>query len=116
MAGEGAVRWMFERQGIITLVADGKSKEELELLIIEAGAQDFKEIGSALQVITTPEDLETVKKVLGEKGLVIESASLELVAKEEVAITDKEKEKAQKLFEGLDENDAVQEIYSNLKL
>ena len=40
---------------------------------------------------------------------------MEWTAKEEVAISDKEKETAQKLFEALDENDAIQDIYSNLK-
>jgi len=40
---------------------------------------------------------------------------LEWVPKQEIEITEKDKETAEKLFEALDENDAVQEIYSNLK-
>jgi len=51
-----------------------------------------------------------------EKGLKIENTSLGWVAKEEIAVSEKEKERAQKLFEALDENDAIQDIYSNLKL
>src|SRR3989344_5290780 len=111
MAGEGAVRWMFEKRGLIMVASEGRSKEELELLLIEAGAEDIKESGETLQVIIKPENFETVKKALQEKGLKIESAALEFAAKEEVIINDKEKEKAQKLFEALDENDAVQDIY-----
>src|SRR3990167_11077965 len=42
MAGEGAVRWMFERNGLIAVDAEGKTKEELELSAIEAGAEDIK--------------------------------------------------------------------------
>src|SRR3989344_4424326 len=76
MAGEGAVRWMFERRGLVTISIEGKIKEELE----------------------------KIKKILEEKNLKIESASLQWVPKEEIAITDKEKEKAQKLFDALDEN------------
>jgi len=115
MAGEGAVRWMFERKGLIILNTEGKSKEDLELLTIEAGAEDIKLQENNLQVITKPEELEAVKKTLEEKGLKIESSALEWIAKEEVAIEEKDKEKVHKLFEALDENDAVQNIYSNLK-
>ena len=115
MAGEGAVRWMFERKGFMTISCDEKQKEELELLAIEAGADDVKHQNGVLEIYTKPEDWEKTKKILEEKGLKIESSSLEWTAKEEVAISDKEKETAQKLFEALDENDAIQDIYSNLK-
>ncbi len=117
MAGEGAVRWMFERKGLIVLNAEGKSKEELELLIIEAGAEDIKwENDNMLEIYTKPEELETIKKTLEEKNLKIESAQLEWIAKEEITLDDKDKEKTQKLFEALDESDAIQNIYSNVKL
>jgi len=115
MAGEGAVRWMFGRKGAITIKADGKPKEELEMAAIEAGADDVKWYGEELEVYTKPEDLESVKKSLEEKGIKIESAGFDYVAKEEVELSEKEKERAQKLFEALDENDAVNDIYSNLK-
>jgi len=115
MAGEGAVRWMFERKGVITISGEGKTKEDLEMLAIELGADDIKSEGNNLDVLTKPEDLETVKKALEEKQIKIESASLAYVAKEEVTISDKEKEQTQRLFEALDDNDAVNEIYSNSK-
>jgi len=115
MAGEGAVRWMFDRKGAITISTEGKSKEELELMAIEIGADDVKVNGENLEIYTKPEDLEKVKKALEEKAIKIESAALDYIAKEEVAISEKEKEQAEKLFEALDDNDAVNEIYSNLK-
>lgn len=37
MAGEGSVRWMFDRKGLVIVNIEGKPKEELELLAIEAG-------------------------------------------------------------------------------
>ncbi len=115
LAGEGAVRWMFEKKGVIIIHPEGKSPEELELLVIDSGAEDVKQKPEAWEVQTKPEDLETVKKSLEEKGIKIENTSLDFIAKEEVVIDEKEKEKAQKLFEALDENDAIQNIYSNLK-
>lgn len=115
MAGEGAVRWMFERKGAITILPEGKSKEDLEMVAIEAGADDVRWIGENLEINTKPEDLEKTKKALEEKQLKIDSSSLDFVAKEEVSIGEKEQEQAEKLFEALDDNDAVNNIYSNLK-
>ncbi len=125
MAAQGAVRWMFERKGFIVVDSQGKSssfakasadkKEELELVAIESGADDIKWKETLAEVYTKPEDLERVKKILEEKGLKIESSALEWVAKEEITLNEKDKEKTQKLFEALDENDAIQNIYSNLK-
>ena len=115
MAGEGAIRWMFDRKGTIIVKIEGKTKEELEMIAIESGADDVKWIGEDLEIYTKPEDLETVKKTLEEKGLTIESSSLGYIAKEEVTISEKEKEQAERLFEALDDNEAINEIYSNLK-
>jgi transcriptional/translational regulatory protein YebC/TACO1 len=104
-----------DRKGSITIKTEGKTKEELELLAIELGADDVRSNGDSLNIYTKPEDLETVKKALEEKQIKIDSSSLDYVAKEEVALSEKEKEQAEKLFEALDENDAVNDIYSNMK-
>jgi len=119
LADTGSVKWLFERKGVIEVQSakyeDGK-KEDLELLAIEAGAQDIYWRDDFLDVYTRVEDLEKVKKNLEEKRIKIESASLDWVAKEEIALDEKQKQACQKLFEALDENEAVQEIYSNIKL
>ena len=115
MAGEGAVRWMFERKGVIEVPTEGKTKEDLELLAIELGAEDFSLSGNTLDIYTKPEDIEKMKKSFEEKQIKIESAYVDYIAKEQVELSEKEKEQAQRLFEALDENDAVNEIYSNIK-
>jgi len=118
LAQEGSIRWMFERYGsiVIDMAENRKTKEELELLAIEAGAEDLRWRDSKLEIYTKPDNLEQVKKFLQEKEIKIESASLDWVPKEEIEVSEKEKEAIQRLFEALDENDAVQEIYSNLKI
>lgn len=115
MAGEGAVRWMFERKGLIVVPLTGANKEELELAAIEAGADDVKVQGSVMEIYTKPEDLEAVKKTLEEKQIKPESAAPSWMAKEEIVPDEKDREKIQRLFEALDENDAIQDIYSNMK-
>jgi len=122
LVGEGSVKWMFERKGCITinfqlLISNSqfKNKEELEIAVIEAGAEDIYWREELLDVYTKPDELEKVKRNLEEKGIQTESASLDWVAREEVPVEENIKETCRGLFEALDENDAVQEIYSNMK-
>lgn len=120
LAGEGSVKWLFERKGCVVMDCkaqeqDLASKENLEMIAIEAGAEDIYWHNDFLDVYTKSEELDKVKQDLESKGIKIESASLDWVAKEEIEPGEKDKEALQKLFEALDENEAVQEIYSNLK-
>ena len=125
LVGEGAVRWMFERKGTIIInyklpafaeATAGKqnSKEEMELIVIEAGADDIYWHDDMLDVYTKPEDLEKVRKNLEGRGIKAESASLDWVPKENVETDEATKGACQKLFDALDESDSVQEVYSNL--
>lgn len=121
LVGEGSVKWMFERKGCLVLDLkaqneDFKNKEKLEIIAIENGAQDLYWYDDSLEIYTKTEALDIVKKSLEDQGIKSESASLDWIAKEEISLNEKEKEACQKLFEALDENDSVQEIYSNIKL
>lgn len=116
LAGEGAVRWMFERKGILSvIITPDANKEQLEMAAIEGGADDIYLREDILDIYTKPGELENIKKNLEAKNIKIESSVLGWVPKEMVEIDEKTKESCQKLFEALDENDAVQEIYSNIK-
>lgn len=115
MVEGGSVRWLFEQKGVMA-VKSALPKDELELKAIEAGAEDlyWREDGM-LDVYTRPTDLEKMKTSLQATGISIEEASIDWVPKEEIAADQKTIDSAQKLFDELDENDAVQGIYSNLK-
>ena len=120
LAGEGSVKWLFERKGVITIDPKAQipslgNKEELELKMIEAGAEDIYWYKGLLDIYTKIKDLERVKESLEKKEITIESASLDWVVKEQIAVDEKEKQAAERLFEALDDSEAVQEIYSNLK-
>ena len=111
----GSVLWQFEKKGIIVLKTEGTKKDDLELSVIEAGAEDINEEDGYIEITTPTEKLENVKKSIPEE-VELEEATMDLIPKEEIVIQDKEiKEKIEKLFEALDENDDVQEIYSNIK-
>lgn len=128
LAELGSIKWMFEKKGLINVrvkcagheadsqISNVKNKEELELLAIDAGAEDVQIHNDLLNIYTKSEELEKVKNNLKNKQVTIESSSLEWIAKEKVQVLEKDKEKVQKLFEELDENDAIQNIFSNLKI
>ena len=123
LANPGSVLYLFKRQGLIVVktspakaeLSSGK-KEELELLAIDAGAQDIKQTDEeTLEIYTKPEELDKIKKALEEKDIKAEDASLVWLAKNETQIEGpKDKECLEKLFEALDENEDVNEIYSNI--
>jgi len=120
MAEEGSVKWMFDRKGCILIEVEeqeekSKDKEALSLKIIESGAEDMKFNEDLLEVFTSPDKLEEVKNNLEKEGIQIENATIGWVAKDEIELDEKKKGSCESLFEALDENDAVQEIYSNLK-
>ena len=120
LVGEGSVKWMFERKGCITLRITNQyeytNREKLEMMAIEAGAEDIYRHDDFLDVYTKIEELEKVKKNLENQRIKIDSSSLDWVAKEEISLDERTKETCQKLFEALDESEEVQEIYSNLKI
>ena len=126
LANEGSVKWLFEKKGIITLRITNEDalqikerKEKLELAAIEAEAEDFEwytqENEEFLDIQTKPDELEKIKENLQRQGIKVESAAPEWTAKEKIDVSEKDKAIIEKIFEELGENDAVQEIYSNLK-
>jgi YebC/PmpR family DNA-binding regulatory protein len=116
MVEGGGIKWMFDKKGVIMVALSEikKDKDEMELLIIDSGADNFIWEDEGLIIYTKPEDLEKVKKFLEENRIKIESAALEWVAKETVPAEDDVREKNQKLYEALDDHDDVQNIYWNI--
>jgi YebC/PmpR family DNA-binding regulatory protein len=120
LANEGSVKWMFERKGCVTINLKDQDqnlkKEDLELMAIEAGAEDIYWYNESLDIYCEIKDLENVKEELKKRGIKIESVTLDWKPKELIDLEEKKREEFLKLFEALDELDSVQEIYSNLKI
>ncbi len=120
LVDEGSIKWMFDKKGIIKIDFKSqnlnfKNKEEMELAIIEAGAEDIHWDNSLLNVYVKHTELEEIKQKLKAQNIKIESASLNWIAKELIEVNEKDKIALQKLFEALNNNNNVQKIYSNFK-
>jgi YebC/PmpR family DNA-binding regulatory protein len=112
MAGQGAVSWMFKKTGIIELPA--ASSEEVQLMAIDAGADDVAVASDSVLVYTSPEAFQRVKDALGAS---VVSSRLELISSTPLEIPDEhEKEKLIGLLEAIDELDDVQDVVTNANL
>lgn len=114
MAGEGSVRWMFEFVGKITIDPKGLNHEDVELQAIEAGASDIFDFEEEMLVISSPQDMETVKTNLKETGIEIKNSTLGFIPKTLVSINPEEAEKINDLVEALEDMDDVQEVVTNM--
>ena len=115
LAGSGSVSWQFEQRGVITL-APGGDTEELELLAIDAGADDVDSSGDQVEVYTRPTDLEAVRKSLEAGGVKIESAELSMTAKNTVELDESKARQALRLVELLEDQDDVQRVTANFEI
>jgi YebC/PmpR family DNA-binding regulatory protein len=116
LGGSGSVSWMFERKGAIRISKfSAEQKEKIELLAIENDALDIKEEDSTLVIYVMPEKIAILKEILEKNGIEIESSEVELITKNPVKIEDQRiLKRVEKLMEELDEQDDVNEIYSNI--
>lgn len=109
----GSVAWMFETRGVINLTVDPERAEEIALIAIDAGAQDFKIEGTAMEIYTKPEDLERVRKALEDAGATVAEAQVSRVPTTTVALDAKRAEQTLRLIDRLEELDDVQRVYFN---
>jgi len=113
MGESHSVAWMFDRKGIITLPKQGKSEDDIMETVLDAGADDLTSEDEFFDVQTSLESFERVRKLLQDKKLNIENASLQWIAKNPVIVSGEDAEKALKLMEALEDCDDVQNVYTN---
>jgi len=113
LATTGSVSWLFDNRGVIVVETNGPQAEELAMTAIDAGAEDVKEEEGYLEILTTPQNLETVRKAV-EKIKPPLSAQVMRVAKKTVQLEEKEAIQTLKLLDHLEELDDVQSVCANL--
>lgn len=118
LVAQNGVLWQFDQKGVISIdqtsLQQG-SQEEVELLLIDAGAEDIEKIDDSIIIYTNPLKLQQTKENLDRHNIKIESAELEFVAKEKMDIDEETKNKLEKIFDALDDLNDVVDYYTNLK-
>jgi YebC/PmpR family DNA-binding regulatory protein len=117
LAGSGAVAWQFEPRGLITIIRDGLDADEVALTAIDAGAEDVDtEDDEAIEVYTSPGDLEAVRKGLETAGISVESAEATMVAKQTVELDAGKARQALRMVELLEDLDDVSRVSANFDI
>src|SRR2546429_813001 len=111
-----SVGWMFERKGVITAQAGDRDPEEIGLAAIEAGADDIRVDGAALEVTTDPASFEDVRKAVEATGVTIEHAEVTMQPSQTVPVGEDKAPAVLRLLEALEEEDDVQQVYANFDI
>ncbi len=109
---EGSLSWMFKKVGALYYPKSAANLEALELAAIESGAEDVQEQPDTIIIYTRPEDLGRVQKEL-ENIAPAEESGLELRPTSLVHLSPQDKERLDHIIEALDDNDDVQDIFTN---
>lgn len=113
----GCVSWMFEKKGLITIDKKATTEEKLMDLALEAGAEDVVEEETEFQVYASPEEFENVRAALEGAGLTFLDASVAMIPKNTVEVTDEKVARSlMKLMENLEDHEDVQNISSNFDI
>jgi YebC/PmpR family DNA-binding regulatory protein len=116
LATSGSVSRLFKRQGVITLDGEKYTEDQVMEVALDAGAEDISLQDGILEVTTAPEDFEAVLNAIQAKEFETMSAEVSMVAEAEVSLDNDGTAKALKLVDKLEENDDVQNVYSNIAI
>ncbi|MCI5595552.1 MAG: YebC/PmpR family DNA-binding transcriptional regulator [Lachnospiraceae bacterium] len=116
MGTTGCVSYMFDKKGQIIIDKEEceMDADELMMMALDAGAEDFSEEEDSFEVITDPDDFSDVREALEKEGIPMASAEVTMIPQNYVTLTDEDAIKSlQKTLDMLDDDDDVQNVYHN---
>src|SRR6202140_1326086 len=116
LAETGAVGWMFSRKGQIVVSKEQAGEDKMLSIVLDAGAEDLRDDGSAWEVLTPPEAFEPVREALVKQGVTPDSAEVGWVPKNYVKLTGTQAAQMLRLIEALEEHDDVQKVSANFDI
>jgi YebC/PmpR family DNA-binding regulatory protein len=116
MAETGAVGWMFDRKGDIVVPKEAADEDKMMSIVLDAGAEDLRDDGSAWEVTTPPEAMEKVREALTAAGIKPSSAEVGFVPKNYVKLTGAQAQQMVRMMETLEDHDDVQHVYANFDI
>jgi YebC/PmpR family DNA-binding regulatory protein len=116
MAEAGSVAWQFHKKGLITVERGKADEDQLLTLALDAGADDVKSEEKTFEIITSPQDFESVKKALTDTKIETALAEVTFVPQNYIRLQEKTAEQMLRLMEVLDEHDDVQKVHANFDI
>ena len=111
----GCVSYLFEKKGILVIDKSetNLSEDELMMMALECGAEDFEAEEEVYTITTLPEDFSSVRECLENKGINFIEAEVQMVPSTYISLDEKGAERMQKLIDNLDDLDDVMNVYHN---
>lgn len=113
LASTNAVAWMFAKKGYIVIEKSKADEEKLLAAVLDAGADDLQDDGDNWEVLSAPEAFPAVREAVKQLGVEPVSAQVATIPQNSVMLEGKVAQQMLKLMEILDDQDDVQQIWSN---
>ena len=111
----GCVSYMFSKKGIIIIdrTTTQMSEDDMMMLALDSGAEDFKADEECFEITTEPEDFSKVREALENNNLEFVEAEVQMVPANTIELDENASEKMQRLIDNLEDLDDVMNVYHN---
>ena len=113
LGASGCVSYLFDRKGVFLIPTERLGEDRLMNIVLEAGADDLTRDGDYYEVLCDPKIFDSLRKTLEEQLIVVESAEIGYIPSTSVELDAESARKMLRLRDLLDENEDVQDVYSN---
>ncbi|WP_369137786.1 YebC/PmpR family DNA-binding transcriptional regulator [Modestobacter versicolor] len=113
MADPGSVSYLFSRKGVVVVPATGTTEDDVLMAVLDAGAEEVRDLGDTLEVVCQPGDLVAVRTALQDAGIDYDSADMGFVPSVQVELDADGAGKVFRLIDALEDLDDVQNVYAN---
>jgi YebC/PmpR family DNA-binding regulatory protein len=110
----GSLDFAFERKSVFVIKTEGVNIDELELELIDAGLEDIETEADEMVITASFENFGNMQKALENKGITIVSAELQRIPTSLINLSEEEKEQIESLIDRLEDDEDVQNVYSNM--
>ncbi|MFA6522065.1 MAG: YebC/PmpR family DNA-binding transcriptional regulator [Patescibacteria group bacterium] len=113
---EARVLWMFDHKGVVRAkgILEAGNRDEIELELIDAGAEDVQEDEGVLEILCPVSKLQTLSDFVKSKGFTVEDAQISYIPKNPVTVSDEDGEKLSNFIEALEEDEDVTQVHTSV--
>jgi len=116
MADPGSVSYMFSRKGVVVVPSAGTTEDAVMEAVLDAGAEEVRDLGDTFEVVSEPTDLVAVRTALQDAGIDYDSAEAAFVPSVQVELDEEGAGKVFRLIDALEDCDDVQNVYANYEV
>jgi transcriptional/translational regulatory protein YebC/TACO1 len=116
MGATGSVGYLFTKRGLIAVERKGVDEDKVMEIALEAGAEDVREAGDLLEILTTPDGFADVREALDKAAVPVASAEVTMLPSSTVTVSGHSAQTLLKLLEAIEDNDDVQNVSSNMDI